>query len=233
MAAEALAADLGKDLYKVDLTSVVSKYIGETEQRLERVFQSAAQTQAVLFFDEADSLLGKRSEVRDAHDRYANIEVSYLLQRMESYDGLIVLATNLPGNLDDAFLRRMAAIVRFQFPGPAERRILWERVWPNRVPFAGSVYALDFDYLAERFELTGGGIRNCALAAAFMTADRPWFRKVTMWDVLQAVRREYQKLSQAISDVDLGLSLFTPPPDPPSHHGRLRKGKPTPASVGA
>jgi hypothetical protein len=228
MAAEAIAAELGRDLHKIDLTAVVSKYIGETEQRLERVFQAATQTQAVLFFDEADSLLGKRSEVRDAHDRYANIEVSYLLQRMESYDGLIVLATNLPGNLDDAFLRRMALIVRFRQPGPAERRQLWERVWPKQVPFAREPgYALDPDFLAEHFELTGGGIRNSALAAAFAAADRDWFRKVTMWDVLQAVRREYQKLGRAIADADLGLLRFRPPPAAPPAAGK----RPTPAEA--
>jgi hypothetical protein len=216
MAAEAIAGELGKDLYKIDLTAVVSKYIGETEQRLEEIFRAGTATQAVLFFDEADSLLGKRSEVRDAHDRYANIEVSYLLQRMEAYDGLIVLATNLPGNLDDAFLRRMSAIVHFDPPGPAERRELWERVWPGRVPLATAPgYAIDYDFLAERFELTGGGIRNTALAAAFAAADRECYRLVTMWDVLRGVRREYQKLGQTTSDADLGLDGFRRPPDGP------------------
>jgi SpoVK/Ycf46/Vps4 family AAA+-type ATPase len=216
MAAEAIAGELGKDLYRIDLTAVVSKYIGETEQRLEQIFCAGEATQAVLFFDEADSLLGKRSEVRDAHDRYANIEVSYLLQRMERYDGLIVLATNLPGNLDDAFLRRMSAIVQFAAPGAADRAVLWRHAWPEDVPLApGAGSEIDYDFLAQRFELTGGGIRNAALAAAFAAADRPWFRVVTMYDVLLAVRRELQKLGQAISDADLGLPLYRPPPGPP------------------
>lgn len=229
MAAEAIAGELGKDLYKIDLTAVVSKYIGETEQRLEQVFQAAEQSRAVLFFDEADSLLGKRSEVRDAHDRYANIEVSYLLQRMERYDGLIVLATNLPGNLDDAFLRRMAAIVHFPAPGPVERRLLWAAVWPDRVPLAADPrHAIDFDHIAERFELTGGAIRNAALAAAFAAADRDGFRVVTMRDVLLAVRREFQKSGRAVSDADLGLHRYPAPPeradqDRGSPTGRVRE----------
>lgn len=219
MAAEAIAQVLGKDLYKIDLTSVVSKYIGETEQKLEQVFQAGEATQAVLFFDEADSLLGKRSEVKDAHDRYANLEVSYLLQRMERYDGLIVLATNLLGNLDDAFLRRMATIVHFSKPADGERRLLWQKAWPRdshgRFTFpmeTRSGFAIDFEFLAERFELTGGNIRNAVVAAAFSAADRPWFSFVTMWDVLQGVRREFQKLGQLMTDDDLGVKLFRIPP---------------------
>lgn len=222
MAAEALANSLGKDLYKIDLTTVVSKYIGETEQKLEQVFLAGEATQAVLFFDEADSLLGKRSEVKDAHDRYANLEVSYLLQRMERYDGLIVLATNLLGNLDDAFLRRMAAIVHFPKPAVAERRKLWEKALPRNdagqliVPvITERGFQIDNDFLAERFELTGGNIRNAMVSAAFSAADRPWYRFVIMWDVLQGVRREYQKLGQLMTDQDLGLGEFKKPPDPP------------------
>ncbi|TWW08653.1 hypothetical protein E3A20_22200, partial [Planctomyces bekefii] len=218
MAAEAIAHVLGKDLYKIDLTSVVSKYIGETEQKLEQVFQAGEATQAVLFFDEADSLLGKRSEVKDAHDRYANLEVSYLLQRMERYDGLIVLATNLLGNLDEAFLRRMATIVHFSKPAVGERRLLWQKAWPRdghgRFTFpmeTRSGFEIDFDFLAERFELTGGNIRNAVVAAAFSAADRPCFSFVTMWDVLQGVRREFQKLGQVMTDDELGLTLFRDP----------------------
>ena len=229
MAAEALAHALGKDLYKIDLTSVVSKYIGETEQKLEQIFRAGEATQAVLFFDEADSLLGKRSEVKDAHDRYANLEVSYLLQRMERYDGLIILATNLPGNLDEAFLRRMAAIVHFPQPSAAERRILWRKAWPSdsfgniSVPLAkGSGSEIDFDYLAERFELTGGNIRNAVIAAAFAAAGRAHFRFVTMADVLLGVRREFQKLGQMMSDAELGLDRFPVPLDPPPKIESLR-----------
>lgn len=227
MAAEALAHKLGKDLYKIDLTSVVSKYIGETEQKLEQVFRAGEATQAVLCIDEADSLLGKRSEVKDAHDRYANLEVSYLLQRMERYDGLIVLATNLLRNLDDAFLRRMAAIVHFPLPTSTDRRSLWKKAWPTdehgrpTVPLTtASGLAVDYDFLAERFELTGGNIKNAVLAAAFAAADRPWFRFVTMWDVLQGVRREYQKLGQLMTNRELGLDQVPAPPGRPPSNGK-------------
>ncbi|WP_029632203.1 ATP-binding protein [Zavarzinella formosa] len=229
MAAEAIAHSVGKDLYKIDLTTVVSKYIGETEQKLEQVFLAAEATQAVLFFDEADSLLGKRSEVKDAHDRYANLEVSYLLQRMERYDGLIILATNLPGNLDSAFVRRMAAIVHFQQPTANERRRLWRKAWPANergvitVPLASEPrMAVDHDYLAERFDFTGGNISNVVFASAFAAAERHWFRFVTMWDVLQGVRREFQKLGQLMTDEELGLHQFMPPPSrPPGGHGNV------------
>jgi len=226
MAAEALAHALGKDLYKIDLTSVVSKYIGETEQKLEQVFKAGEATQAVLFFDEADSLLGKRSEVKDAHDRYANLEVSYLLQRMERYDGLIILATNLLGNLDDAFLRRMAAIVHFPQPSAGDRLTLWRKAWPTdekgrlTVPLASDPgYAIDFDFLAERFELTGGNISNAVITAAFAAADRHWFRFVTMWDVLRGVRREFQKLGRVMTDRELGLDQVSVPPARPPVNG--------------
>ncbi len=225
MAAEGIARSLDKDLYKIDLTAVVSKYIGETEQRLERIFQAGEASQAVLFFDEADSLLGKRSEVRDAHDRYANLEVSFLLQRMERYDGLIVLATNLPGNLDDAFLRRMSAIVHFPTPDAAARQEIWKHVWPERCPRTAE---LDFRFLAERFDLTGGGIRNAALAAAFTAAERKRARAVYMWDVLKAVRREYQKMGQDLTCEELGFDQFPPPPGEPDpeHPGCEWSGKP-------
>jgi hypothetical protein len=218
VAAEAVAHELHTNLYRIDLASVVSKYIGETEQRLEQIFLAGEATQAVLFFDEADSLLGKRSEVRDAHDRYANIEVSYLLQRMERYDGLIILATNLPGNLDDAFLRRIAVVVNFKAPRQGERRRLWDLLLPphDSIPFLDRKgFKVDRDYLAERFELTGGGIRNAALTAAYAAADREEFPFVTMWDVLIGVRRELEKLGQSAEDEDLGLDrpdIAVPPP---------------------
>lgn len=222
MAAEAIAQEIGKFLYKIDLPSVVSKYIGETEQRLERIFAEAEAAQAVLFFDEADSLLGKRSEVRDAHDRYANLEISYLLQRMERFDGLILLATNLPGNLDDAFLRRMSAIVHFSAPAAPARRALWERVWPRHAPLASEPgYAIDYDFLAENFELTGGGIRNAALSAAFNAASRRACRFITMSDALFGVEREFRKLGQALSEDELGLRQFKQPPTEPPDSSEL------------
>ena len=134
MAAEIMAGELGLDLYKIDLSTVVSKYIGETEKNLARVFDEAETSNAILFFDEADALFGKRSEVRDSHDRYANIETSYLLQRMEEYDGMAILATNLHKNMDEAFVRRMHFTVEFPFPDAANRQRIWEKIWPAETP---------------------------------------------------------------------------------------------------
>ena len=134
MAAEIIAGELGLDLYKIDLSTVVSKYIGETEKNLAKIFAEAETSNAILFFDEADALFGKRSEVRDAHDRYANVEISYLLQRMEEYEGVVILATNLRKNMDEAFVRRMHFTVEFPFPGEAERRRIWQGIWPAATP---------------------------------------------------------------------------------------------------
>jgi SpoVK/Ycf46/Vps4 family AAA+-type ATPase len=192
MAAEILAAELGLDLYRIDLAGVVSKYIGETEKNLDRVFAAAEDAGAILFFDEADALFGKRSEVRDSHDRYANIEISYLLQKMEDYEGIAILATNLRQNLDDAFVRRLAFTVHFPFPDEASRRRIWAGVWPAETPRAPD---LDLDLLARQFKLSGGGIHNAALAAAFLAASDGGM--VTMAHVLHAIRREQQKAGKA------------------------------------
>ena len=167
MAAEVIAGELGLDLYKIDLAGVVSKYIGETEKNLDRIFAAAEDANAILFFDEADALFGKRSEVRDAHDRYANIEIAYLLQKMEEYDGVAILATNLRSNLDEAFVRRLAFTVHFPFPDEADRRRIWRGIWPAATPLAADV---DLDFLAAQFKLSGGNIKNIALAAAFLAA---------------------------------------------------------------
>ncbi|WP_436826178.1 ATP-binding protein [Sphingomonas sp. DT-207] len=193
MAAGAVAHMLGIDVYRIDLSGVVSKYIGETERNLELVFQAAERATAVLFFDEADSLFGKRSEVQDAHDRYANIEVSYLLQRIERFDGIAILATNLRQNLDEAFLRRIDFVVDFPVPGPAERLHLWSKLAGTGAPLADGV---DFALLAERYELTGGAIRNCAIAAAHAAArdDQP----IAMRHLVAAVAREYLKQGQPL-----------------------------------
>ena len=190
LAAEVVAGDLGLDLYKVDLSAVVSKYIGETEKNLERIFGAAAAGDLVLFFDEADALFGKRSEVSDAHDRYANIEVAYLLQRLETYDGLVVLATNLQRNIDAAFLRRISVAVDFVAPEEPERRAIWERAFPSTAPVAD----LDLDFLARQFKITGGIISNAALGAAFLAAaeDSP----ITMRHAVLSVKREFQKLGR-------------------------------------
>jgi len=197
MAAEVIANALSLDLYRIDLSQVVSKYIGETEKNLGRIFAAAEDSNAILFFDEADALFGKRSEVRDAHDRYANIEVAYLLQKMEEHRGLAILATNLRGNLDDAFTRRMAFIVGFPFPDEASRRLIWRGVWPKGDPAATA----DLDRLARQFKLSGGHIKNIALAAAYLAADNGGH--VTMDHLLHATRREYQKLGKALSAAEL------------------------------
>ncbi len=196
LAAEVVAAVLGVDLYVVNIATVVSKYIGETEKNLERVFDGSKQ--GVLFFDEADAHFGKRTEVRDAHDRYANLEISYLLQKMELYDGVAILATNLRQHLDDAFVRRLAFTVPFAFPDEAQRRLLWRKVWPRETPLAADV---DLGDLARRFPLAGGNIKNIALAAAYLAAhdEQPVGRR----HLLHAVRREYQKLGKQVTDLEL------------------------------
>ncbi len=187
MAAEVIAGDLDLDLYKVDLSGVVSKYIGETEKNLDRIFDAARAAEVVLFFDEADALFGKRSEVSDAHDRYANIEVAYLLQRLERHDGLVVLATNLQRNIDQAFTRRIAVWVDFRAPDEADRRRIWELNFPTQAPTA----ELDLGFLAANFAISGGTIRNAALAAAFLAAADA--RPITMEDVVLGLKREFQK----------------------------------------
>ena len=189
-AAEAVAAELGLELHTIDLSTVVDKYIGETEKNLERVFRAAEGVNTVLFFDEADALFGKRSEVSDARDRYANIEVSYLLQRLERFRGLAILATNLRGNLDDAFARRLTSVIDFPPPDAAMRARLW-RLMLRNVPLEGG---LDITALAERFELTGGGIRNAVVEAAFRAASAG--RNVGERELIDAIAAEYQKVGR-------------------------------------
>lgn len=199
MAADIMAGHLGLDLYKIDLSNVVSKYIGETEKNLARIFAEAETSNAILFFDEADALFGKRSEVRDSHDRYANIEISYLLQRMEEYDGMVILATNLQKNMDDAFVRRMHFTVEFPFPGVRDRRRIWAQIWPEETPRSPT---LDLDFAARKFEVTGGNIRNIALAAAFLAAEDDGM--VEMKHLIHATRREYQKMGKVTGEGEFG-----------------------------
>jgi hypothetical protein len=191
MAAEIIARELNLDLYKIDLSGVVSKYIGETEKNLARIFAEAEATSAILFFDEADALFGKRSEVKDAHDRYANVETSYLLQRMEEHDGATILATNLRRNIDEAFLRRLSFVVQFPFPEEAERLRIWQGVFPPTVPRRED---MDLGFMARQFKLPGGNIRNVALAAAFLAASEG--RILSMAHVLRATKRELQKMGK-------------------------------------
>jgi len=199
MSAEVIAGHLGLDLYTVNLATVVDKYVGETEKNLERIFAEAAHVNGVLLFDEADAIFGRRSEVRDAHDRYANIESAYLLQRMESFDGLAVLATNLRANLDEAFTRRLDAIVEFPMPDEAERRRLWDRCLGADLPRAGD---LDLEFCAAAFELPGGSIRSIAVTAAYLAADA--CRPVGMVDLIHAVHREYRKLGRLSLEAEFG-----------------------------
>jgi hypothetical protein len=195
MAAGVIANDLRLDLYHIDLSGVVSKYVGETEKNLRRLFDAAEVGGAILFFDEADALFGKRSEVKDSHDRYANIEINYLLQRMEAYRGLAILATNMKSALDQAFMRRLRFVVDFPFPGVEERRAIWERVFPEGAP----VEDVDLDRLSS-IVLTGGSIQNVALAAAFLAAQEE--TPVTMGHLLTAARTEFKKLGRPMNEAD-------------------------------
>lgn len=193
MAAGVIAADLGVALYHIDLSAVVSKYIGETEKHLAELFDDAEAANAALFFDEADALFGKRTEVRDAHDRYANLETSYLLQRIESYEGVVLLASNLLKNIDEAFVRRLAFVVEFPFPGVAERLAIWRGLWAPETPLDQDV---DLEFLAARVELAGGYLRNIALAAAYLAAEEG--APIAMRHLLHATRREYQKMGKVV-----------------------------------
>ncbi len=193
MAAEVIAAELELDLYKIDLSTVINKYIGETEKNLGRIFDEAASSNAILFFDEADAIFGKRSEVKDSHDRYANIEISYLLQRMEAYDGVTILATNLRANMDEAFKRRLQFAVDFPFPDEAYRHRIWQTLFPPGVPRAAE---LDLALLAKRFKLAGGNIRNIIISAAYLAASNGGI--VNMDHLLHGARRELQKMGRLI-----------------------------------
>ncbi|MFE4537998.1 AAA family ATPase [Streptomyces scopuliridis] len=202
MSAEVVAADLGMDLYVVDLSTVVDKYVGETEKNLERIFTEASAVNAVLLFDEADAIFGKRSEVKDAHDRHANIESAYLLQRMESFDGIAVLTTNLRANLDEAFTRRLDVVADFPVPDAGRRLALWERCLGDRLPRAGD---LDLGFCADRFELAGGSIRACAVTAAYLAAESG--EPLTMRQVVTAVAQEYRKLGRLVLESEFGPYL--------------------------
>jgi SpoVK/Ycf46/Vps4 family AAA+-type ATPase len=199
MAAEIIANELGLELYKIDLSGVVSKYIGETEKNLDRVFTAAENANAILFFDEADALFGKRSEVRDSHDRYANIETAYLLQKMEQYEGVAILATNLRQNMDDAFTRRLQFIVEFPFPDEERRCRIWQALFPPEAPREESI---DYVFLARQFKLAGGNIKNIVMGAAFLAAADGGC--IGMEHLVRATSRECQKMGRVLSAGDLG-----------------------------
>jgi hypothetical protein len=210
MAAQVLAAELGLELFRVDLATIVSKYIGETEKNLDRIFGAADGSNAILFFDEADALFGKRSEVSDSHDRYANIEVAYLLQKMEGYAGAVILATNFRRNIDDAFVRRLDFVVDFPFPEAEDRKRIWRLLLPEEAPLADD---LDIDFLATQFKLSGGGIRNCSLSAAFQAADDDGV--IGMRHLVRAVALEYGKQGRLTLEADFE-----------SYHELIRGGPP-------
>ncbi|MEU9047885.1 MULTISPECIES: ATP-binding protein [unclassified Kitasatospora] len=199
MSAEVVAAELGMELYVVDLSTVVDKYIGETEKNLERIFTEAAQVNGVLLFDEADALFGKRSQVKDAQDRHANVETAYLLQRMESFEGIAVLTSNLRANLDEAFTRRIDVIAEFPLPDEAQRRVLWDRCLGPRLPRGDD---LDLDFCARHFELTGGSIRACAVSAAYLAAGAG--APLGMAQLVAAVVGEYRKLGRLVLESEFG-----------------------------
>lgn len=198
MSAQVVAKELRMELYKIDLSQVVSKYIGETEKNLHEIFGEARKSGAILFFDETDALFGKRSEVKDAHDKYANIETAYLLQKMEEYDGISVMATNLLNNIDEAFLRRINYVIKFPFPDAEYREKIWRATFPKETPLSDD---LDFRWLAHKYEIAGGNIKNVVLSAAFLAAEKE--EAVCMRHIVSAVRHELQKSGKIISRNDL------------------------------
>ncbi|MEM8637265.1 MAG: ATP-binding protein [Cyanobacteria bacterium P01_G01_bin.54] len=196
LAAEAIAAELKLDVYRIDLSSIISKYIGETEKNLRKLFDAAEGGGVILLFDEADALFGKRSEVRDSHDRHANVEVAYLLQRMEAFQGLAILTTNLKSSLDQAFLRRIRFLINFPFPRAPQREEIWRRVFPQKTPTQN----LEYELLAQ-LEVTGGNIKSIAMNAAFIAAEAD--EPIQMKHLLQATRSEYIKIEKVLTDAEI------------------------------
>jgi hypothetical protein len=199
LAARVVAGAAELDVYRVDLSSLFSKWVGETEKNLERVFRAAESANAVLFFDEADVVFGKRTEASDSSDRYANLETAFLLQRIEDYEGIVVLATNLRSNIDEAFVRRLDVVVDFPPPDVATRTRLWRALLPDTAPLDDDI---DLDFLASSFELSGGGIRNCSVAAALLAADEG--ERIGMHHLVRAVSMEYAKLGRLTAEADFG-----------------------------
>jgi SpoVK/Ycf46/Vps4 family AAA+-type ATPase len=199
MAAEIIANELKLDLYKIDLSTVVSKYIGDTEKNLNKIFSEAETSNSIIFFDEADAIFGKRSEVKDAHDRYANIEVAYLLQKMEEYEGVVILATNFRKNMDDAFVRRIHFTVEFPFPDEKNRLGIWKGVFPANAPVDKDI---DYKFLAKKLKIAGGNIKNIAICSAFLAAEDS--RKINMRHMMRAVRRECLKTGKLLVPADFG-----------------------------
>jgi len=200
MAASILANTLDLDLYRIELSQIVSKYIGETEKNLSKIFEAAAGSGVALFFDEADAIFGKRTEVKDAHDRYANIEVSYLLQKIEEYDGLVILASNFRKNIDEAFIRRMRFIIEFPFPDESMRELIWEKSFPQKAPLDHNV---KYTYLAKNFALSGANIRNSTLFAAFFASEQQ--SSIQMKHIAEGLKIELTKMGKSYKDSDLSV----------------------------
>jgi len=198
MAAEIIAKEIGLDIYKIDLSSLVSKYIGETEKNLSKIFKEAQTSNAILFFDEADALFGKKSDVKDSHDRYANIETNYLLQRMEEHEGIVILASNYKTNIDDAFLRRLHFSIEFPFPDETIREKIWKSIFPKETPINDDI---NFVFLAN-FKITGGNIKDITLAATFLAARGPSI--VKMEHIIKATKREFQKMGKLCTPEEFG-----------------------------
>mgnify|MGYP003295328256 CR=1 FL=1 len=202
MAAHVLANMLKLPLYTVDLSQVIDKYIGETQKRLEEIFVTAEKSSSILFFDEADAIFGKRSEVNDSKDRYANAEVAYILQRMEKYNGIVIMASNFQKNIDEAFMRRIRYLVHFEMPGEEVRKELWQGCFTKETPLD----MVDFDFLAGNFEFSGGSIKNVALNAAFLAAEEGV--KIGMSQIIRSIKHEYLKQGKSIFAADFGAYGF-------------------------
>lgn len=194
-----MARELELELYKVELAAVVSKYIGETERNLNEIFEEAQKSQAVIFFDEADVLFSKRSEVKDSNDKYSNMEAAFMLQKIEEYTGIVILATNYQQNIDEAFKRRIKFLIDFCFPDSHYRKILWLKAFPEQLPIGGDI---DYDFLAKNFELTGSNIRNIALNAAYLAAEQG--SGVAMPHIIRAIVNEFGKSGKKLSRQELG-----------------------------
>jgi SpoVK/Ycf46/Vps4 family AAA+-type ATPase len=203
MSAQVVARELYMELYKIDLSQVVSKYIGETEKNLQLIFREAELSNAILFFDETDALFGKRSEVKDSHDRYANIETAFLLQKVEEYDGITIMATNFKQNIDDAFMRRITFVIEFPFPNAEYRQKIWKAMFPPEAPLAPDI---DFQFIAEKFAIAGGNIKNIAVSAAFLAAEKS--EPIGMGHIIRAARHELQKIGKILLKEDLGEYSF-------------------------
>lgn len=200
MAVDVIGKELGLDVYRIDLSQIVSKYVGETEKNLDKVFREASKTDAILFFDEADAIFGKRTEVKDSQDRHANIETGYLLQKVEDYNGLVILATNLKNNLDKAFIRRFQFIIKFVMPTERERQQLWKQAFPSKVPLASDIH---FDFLSKGLDISGANIKNIAINAAFLAANDA-SGAIEMRHIVQSVRKEYAKIGKMLTRSELG-----------------------------